>query len=67
MKTFYKLFLNMLSTDKKIKALVSSMITGNKAKADSIIKELIESTLEEKEKGIVENYFSTTFRKAMLV
>ena len=65
MKKIYKLFLNM-SDNKKIKSLLSSMITGNKSKSDSIIKELIESVIEDKEKFLIESYFANTFKKVLI-
>lgn len=44
--------------DKKIKALISSVITGNKTKAIAIAKDLSDSILETKEEFIMESLFA---------
>jgi hypothetical protein len=43
--------------DKKMKTLLSNVITGNKEKAESQVRELIESVLLEKEKAILDSVF----------
>ncbi len=47
----------MQVNDKKMKALMSGVITGNKEKTDSHVKELVESILLEKETAIFESFF----------
>lgn len=44
----------MTQPDKKFKALISSAITGNKAKSQKLATELVESILESKEDFILE-------------
>lgn len=44
--------------DKRIKALISSVITGNKTKASAIAKDLSDSILENKEEFIMESLFA---------
>lgn len=44
--------------DKRIKALISSVITGNKVKAASIAKDLSDSIVEGKEEFLMESLFS---------
>lgn len=43
--------------DKKFKALISSAMTGNKAKSQKLATELVESILETKEDFILECLF----------
>jgi hypothetical protein len=44
--------------DKRIKALISSVITGNKSKAATIAKDLSDSIVEGKEEFLMESLFS---------
>ena len=47
----------MKVNDKKMKALLSGVITGNKEKTASHVNELVESILLEKETAIFESFF----------
>lgn len=55
----------MFNNDKKIKVLISNIIVDNKPKAESLVREIVESTIIETEQIIMESFFKNVRKGAL--